>query len=148
MLNRLENVFKSLENHEVRYVVIGGIAAVLYGVPRATFDLDILIQASQGNGQKLLDAFIDVGLGSASQITTEKLLENEITIFEDRVRIDVQTVTPGVIFKQAWKNKQIMHYQEQAFFVISKKDLIASKRASGREIDIKDVRLLEQGNND
>jgi hypothetical protein len=31
MLNRLENVFKSLENHEVRYVVIGGITAVLYG---------------------------------------------------------------------------------------------------------------------
>ena len=44
MLNRLKGVFKSFQQHKVRYVVCGGIAAVLYGVPRATFDLDILIE--------------------------------------------------------------------------------------------------------
>ena len=43
MLNRLKDVFKSFQNHDVKYVIIGGIAAVLHGVPRATFDLDILI---------------------------------------------------------------------------------------------------------
>ncbi|MBW1836269.1 MAG: hypothetical protein JRF71_13250 [Deltaproteobacteria bacterium] len=43
MLNRLKGVFKSFQQHDLRYVVIGGIAVVLYGVPRATFDLDILI---------------------------------------------------------------------------------------------------------
>jgi hypothetical protein len=47
MLNRLKDVFESFQKHDVRYVVIGGIAAVLYGVPRVTFDLDILIKASQ-----------------------------------------------------------------------------------------------------
>ena len=35
-----------LNEREVRYLVIGGIAAVLHGVPRATFDLDILIEAA------------------------------------------------------------------------------------------------------
>ena len=45
MLNRLQAVFESFEAHGVEYVVIGGIAAVLHGVPRATFDLDILIEA-------------------------------------------------------------------------------------------------------
>jgi len=34
MLNRLRDVFSSLHNHQVKYVVIGGIAAVLHGVPR------------------------------------------------------------------------------------------------------------------
>ena len=56
MLNRLKGVFKSFQQHDVRYVVIGGIAAVLYGVPRATFDLDILIEATSENAQRLLDA--------------------------------------------------------------------------------------------
>ena len=42
MLNRLKEIFGSFQNHDVKYLVIGGIAAVLYGVPRATFDLDIL----------------------------------------------------------------------------------------------------------
>ncbi len=41
MLDRLKGVFRKLQDHEVKYLVIGGIAAVLHGVPRATFDLDI-----------------------------------------------------------------------------------------------------------
>jgi hypothetical protein len=36
MLNRLQGIFASLHRHNVKYVVIGGIAAVLHGVPRAT----------------------------------------------------------------------------------------------------------------
>lgn len=51
MLNKLKGVFKSFQQHEVGYVVIGGIAVVLYGVPRATFDLDILIEATPENAQ-------------------------------------------------------------------------------------------------
>ena len=39
MLNLLKDVFASLERHKVRYLVIGGIAAVLHGVPPAIFDL-------------------------------------------------------------------------------------------------------------
>jgi len=45
MLNQLRDVFSSFQKHNVRYLVIGGIAAVLYSVPRATFDLDILFEA-------------------------------------------------------------------------------------------------------
>ena len=51
MINRLLDVFASFHKHKVKYIVIGGIAAVLHGVPRATFDLDILIEASAGNAQ-------------------------------------------------------------------------------------------------
>ena len=143
MLNRLRDVFASLENHEVKYVVIGGIAAVLHGVPRATFDLDILIEATVDNAQCLLDALTEAGLGTASLITAEELVSKEITIFQDRVRIDVQTATPGLVFKEAWQRRERMEYQEQGFEVVSRDDLIASKRAAGREVDLEDVRLLE-----
>jgi len=143
MLNRLRGVFASLQAHEVKYLVIGGIAAVLHGVPRATFDLDILIEATPENAQRLLEAFLEAGLGTASLITAEELLSNEITIFKDRVRIDVQIKTPGLEFEAAWQERETMNYQGQAFEVVSRKDLIASKRAAGRQVDLEDVRLLE-----
>ena len=142
MLNRLKDVFASFQKHEVRYLTIGGIAAVLYGVPRATFDLDILIDSTPENAQGMLDAMIEAKLGTASMITAEEILVNEITIFQDRVRIDVQTRTPGIIFSEAWMNRQIMDYQGQSFLVVSKEDLIASKTAAGRPVDLEDVRLL------
>ncbi len=143
MLNRLQDVFRSFQQHDVKYVVIGGIAAILHGVPRATFDLDILIEATPENAKRLLDGLLDAGLGTATLTTVEDLLANEITIFKDRVRIDVQTATPGLRFRDAWSRKKTVIYHEQEFFILSKKDLIASKRAAGPDVDLEDVRLLE-----
>ena len=145
MLNQLQGVFSSFQKHEVKYVVIGGIASVLHGVPRATFDLDILIEATPLNAERLLEALIEAGLGTASLITAEGLLVHEITIFKDRVRVDVQTHTPGVEFEEVWKKRETMNFQGQEFYILSKEDLIASKRAAGREVDLEDVRLLELG---
>ncbi len=143
MLNQLRGVYSSLQKHNVRYVTIGGVAAILHGVPRATFDLDILIEASLENAQRLLDALLDAGLATAEMTTAEEILEHEITIFRDRVRIDVQTATPGIEFEQVWQRKEVMKYRKQPFYVVSREDLIASKRAAGREKDLEDVRLLE-----
>lgn len=144
MFDQLKGVFASLQRHDVRYVVIGGIASVLYGVPRVTFDLDILIDAETRNAARLIDALASAGLGTASLTTPEELLANEITILQDRVRIDVQTSTPGLSFDDAWERRATMTYQGQEFFVVSKQDLIASKEGAGREVDLEDVRLLKQ----
>jgi hypothetical protein len=41
-----------------------------------------------------------------------------------------------------------MRYEAEEFYVVSKPDLIASKRASGRPVDLDDVRLLEDSEAD
>ena len=142
MLNQLQGVFSSLSKHGVRYVTIGGIAAILYGVPRATFDLAILIEATEENAQRLLNALVDAGLGTAALTTPEEILAHEITIFQDRVRIDVQTSTPGIEFEAAWNRRETMKHGQEPFFVVSREDLISSKQAAGRDRDIEDVRIL------
>lgn len=144
MLNQLRGVYSSLHKHRVKYVTIGGIAAILHGVPRATFDLDILIEATPENAQNLLDALLDAGLGTASMTTAEQLLAHEVTIFRDRVQIDVQTSTPGITFEEVWIRREVRKYGRQKFYILSRDDLIASKRAAGRPRDLEDIRLLEQ----
>ncbi len=148
MLNRLQDVFKSFQEHDVKYLVIGGIASILHGVPRVTLDLDILIDATPNNAKRLLAALLDAGLGTASLTTAEDVVANEITIFKDRVRIDVQTATPGITFEEAWQRRKAVAFHDQEFFILSKQDLIASKRAAGREVDMEDVRLLELTDSD
>ncbi len=143
MLNRLQDVFKSFQQHDVRYVVIGGVASVLHGVPRATFDLDILIEATTENAQRLLAALVEAGFATATMTDAQDIVAHEITVFSDRVRIDVQTRTPGISFQDAWRKRKTITYQGHDFFILSKEDLIASKRASARQVDIEDVRLLE-----
>jgi hypothetical protein len=143
VLNRLQDVFRSFQQRDVKYVVIGGIAAILHGVPRATFDLDLLIEATPENAQRLLDALLDAGLGTAALTSARDVLANEITIFKDRVRVDVQTSTPGLRFADAWSRRKTVTFQGQEFFILSKEDLVRSKRAAGRPVDLEDVRLLE-----
>jgi hypothetical protein len=118
---------------------------VLHGVPRATFDLDILIEATEANAGRLLQALRTAGFGTADLIDVQGILANEITVFNDRVRLDVQTSTPGLIFKEAWDRRETMVYQGQEFSVASRQDVIASKRAAGRRKDLEDVRVLELG---
>lgn len=92
---------------------------------------------------KLLDALLQIGLYTASMTSVDEVLATEVTVFKDRVRIDVQTSTPGLDVKKAWKNKHTMQYRGFDFYVVSKDDLIASKIASGRAKDLEDVRVLQ-----
>ena len=148
MLNRLKQVFKSLKENDVHYLVIGGIATILYGIPRTTFDLDILIEPTMENAENLLKAFLNAGLITADLTSPEELLKNEITVFKDVVRIDVQTQTPGIMFSEAWNHKNIVNCEGQDILVVSLKDLIASKEASSRDVDKQDVVLLKRYGND
>ncbi len=145
MLARLPDVFRCLHVHDVRYVVIGGIAAIVHGVPRTTFDVDLLIEASEPNAARLLKALEAAGIDSAALTTPQQLLAHEITIFKDIVRVDVQTSTPGVSFEEAWHRRVEREVSGVPYWILSKPDLIAAKRAAGRPKDLEDVRVLESG---
>jgi hypothetical protein len=106
-----------------------------------------LIEATPKNAQRLLEAMVEAQLGTAELITADELLDHEITIFRDRVRIDVQISTPGLVFADAWKNRETMEYQGQKFQVVSKQDLIASKKAVGSAVDLEGIRLLTLDDN-
>ena len=143
MLARLPDVFRCLHARDVRYVVIGGVAAIVHGVPRTTFDVDLLIEASEENASRLLAALSDAGIGSAALTNPKDLLAHEITIFRDVVRIDVQTRTPGVDFAGAWERRIERDVAGTKYWLLSRPDLIASKRATARPKDLEDVRVLE-----
>ncbi len=143
MLDKLQPVFRSLNAHDVRYLVIGGIAAALHGVPRATFDLDLLIEPTPDNAERLLKALREAGIVTAELTDPDSLLEHEISVFKDILRIDVQIQTPGIRFEDAWKNKVEVPYEGETILLVSKEDLIRSKKAAGRKVDLEDVAILE-----
>ncbi len=103
----------------------------------------MLIEATPDNAQGVLNSFLAAGLGTAALTTADQILANEITVFNDRIRIDVQTSTPGISFEDAWKKRVTRTYSGQDLLVLSLEDLIASKRAAGRPQDLEDVRMLE-----
>jgi len=142
MLIQYRDVFRSLHSHGVRYLVIKGVAAVTHGVPRATFDLDLIITPDADNVSRLLDGLLDAGLGTAALTHAEQVQRHEITVFRDRIRVDVQTSAPGLSFEDAWPRRRMVALGDTVVNVVSREDLIAAKRASGRPVDLQDVELL------
>ena len=53
-------VFSALGKHDVDYILIGGYAVALYGVPRVTNDIDIFVKPEEENYRKLRLALKDV----------------------------------------------------------------------------------------
>lgn len=143
MLPHLKAIFAALHRHRVRYLVIGGIAGIVHGIPRATFDLDLWIEPTGENAKRLLRALEEAGLGTAALTTPEALLQHEITVFRDRIRVDVFTRIPGLDFAPAWSRRHQVEFQGTLIWVLSRKDLITAKKASGRPQDLEDARFLE-----
>jgi len=138
-----EDVFRSLSVHEVRYLVVGGVAAIVHGVPRTTFDLDLLVGADEANARRLLAALESAGLGSAALTSPEAVIAHEITVLKDRIRVDLLTTIPGVRFEDAWTRREKRSLDGIDYWIISRADLIAAKWASGCPRELEDARALQ-----
>ena len=53
-------VFQALEDKDVSYVLVGGVAVIFHGLPRATEDVDIFIKMEPGNIERLRAALMSV----------------------------------------------------------------------------------------
>jgi len=146
---RVEKDFKEfialLNSNNVRYLIIGGFAYSFYAEPRFTKDIDIFIELSKENAQKIIKAikdfgFIDVGLTDKDFLKTDQIIQLGVT----PLRIDIATSIKGIDFQNAWKNRVIGRYGDTKVYFISKEDLIKNKRALGRKQDLADIEKLER----
>lgn len=79
IFDKFWEVIDALEKESVDYILIGGFAMVLYGMPRATQDLDIFIQNREENVEKLRTALFQLFRDkSAFEITQFELNEYSV----------------------------------------------------------------------
>ncbi|MRG98007.1 DUF6036 family nucleotidyltransferase [Polyangium spumosum] len=142
-----EEFIASLNAHRVRYLIVGGYAVGFHARPRATKDIDILVDRSRANARRARQAMIDFLGNDAPNITEEKLVHPRTLIIlgVDPIRIDILTSIDGVpSFAAAWKRRVDGVYGATPAHYISLEDLVASKQASGRPQDIADVDVLKR----
>lgn len=136
------DVYRSLNSHKVRYLVIGGLAVNLYGLPRSTKDMDIFIEHQIENCKKLLQAFKSINLGTANLTDAQKIFDNEVTIFDDVIRIDVLPGVKGLEFVSAWEERNEVKVDDVKIRFVSFEHLIQSTKAVGRKQDLEDLEYL------
>lgn len=135
-----------LIKHEVRYLITGGYAVGIYGHPRYTGYIDVWVDATLENGEKLVAVFDDFGLSSFG-LTPANFSKPEqvIQIGYPPNRIDLLTSIDGVSFEEAYPSRNIIKIDNLPISFISLQDLAKNKRATGRGIDLDDLKNLDLG---
>lgn len=135
----------ALEDHRVRYLVVGGHAVSTHGEPRFTKDLEILVEPTRTNGSKLHAALVSFGLGAVAPAAEELSAPGPVWVFgRPPVRIDVMTEILGVSFAAAWRGRVVLRLDDRrTTSVLGRRQLITTKRAAGRPQDLADLAMLE-----
>jgi len=145
MLNEdYKDMLRCLLEENVRFLLVGAYALAVHGYPRATKDIDFFVRAAPDNAARLMKALRRFG-APLSEVT-EADFSSEGIIFQignSPRRIDIITRISGVDFEHAYANRQMLAVEGMEVPVISVKDLLANKRASGRAQDLADIEKLE-----
>jgi hypothetical protein len=140
------DILTALIRHEARFLLVGAHALAVYGYPRATVDIDIWIDPSPENAERVWLALAEFG----APLQDLKIRQADFTRPDvvaqfglPPYRIDILTGVTGLTFEHAWNNRNEESLEGLRVPVISRADLIANKTATGREKDRADIRGLE-----
>lgn len=133
----------SLNDNDVRYLVVGGYAVAFHGHPRYTKDIDIWIELDHENAQRVIDALKQFGFGSLELKPEDFLVADQIIqLGYPPNRIDLITTLVAVDFKECFAARETAIINGILVNFIDIENLKKNKRAAGRPQDIADIAHL------
>lgn len=140
------DILSALVQEDARFLVVGAHALAVHGYPRATIDLDIWIDSSTENANRVWRALARFGAPLEDLDVSETDLSRPNVVAQFGLppnRIDILTGVSGLSFEKAWPNRVEGTLEGVQVPVLGVDDLIANKRASGRDKDRADVKGLQ-----
>jgi predicted nucleotidyltransferase len=156
----LFNLIKELSKADIKYIVCGGVACVLQGVERATYDLDISVSFEENNLRKLIEVMKNSKLIPRIPEPVENLLDENkrkewfekkgalvYTFLSEKtpLQLDVFLNYPRT-YDELFKNSDELEIDNVKFKVSSIEDLLFVKRMidPARDKDLTDIKELEK----
>jgi hypothetical protein len=155
------DLFRTLQESNVRYLVVEGVAMNLHGIPRSTADIDLFVGLEERNIRNFLSAMNSMGFAPAVPVPPEALAdaavrlrwkeEKNMLVLSFRspsrpaVPIDVFIYEP-IPFEEAYTRRKRFHAAESGVEITaaSEADLILMKERAGRQQDLSDVEALRR----
>ena len=153
-------VLQELYNHKIEYLIVGGLAVNLFGVPRVTQDIDIIIAFDKKNVSALNDVLKNLGYVprlpgvNPDELADSSIREHWITNRNLKAfsfyhskdiykAVDIVLVHP-LDFAIAFRNKTVKKAGGIDICLVCMDDLINMKSFSGRKQDLSDIELLNK----
>lgn len=156
--NDPRDIFAALNRAQVRYLVVGGVAAIFHGVPRTTFDTDVAVKFEVDNLARLDRVMKSLGFSprvpapvtgladpKTRSIWTRRKSMKVFSYVENRkpFRVLDIMVRPLAGFDRLYRARVTVRYEGVSVPLIPVAALVRMKRQAGRPEDLRDVAFLE-----
>ncbi len=141
-------VLDALREAGIEHAVCGGWAVGIHGYPRATRDIDLLVQEDDVElitetlkpiGFTLSSGRISFKVGTPEE---QRLYRISKVIDEDLLMLDLMVVTP--FLQKAWETRENYKFDNRLVPVVGLEGLIAMKETAGRPNDLRDIDELKR----
>ena len=140
-----EKLLENLGKAEVKFIVVGGLAVALNGFVRTTEDVDILVETSAANINRLLHALSSFGQGHARELSLNdfEATEGAVRVVED-FPLDIFTVMRGKQYADLISATRQVEIKATTIAFLDAGALVQLKEKSQREKDQIDVAALKR----
>ena len=140
MFDDFKELLSIFNAHGVKYLIVGGYAVSFHAQPRATKDIDLLIQPDAANAKAVYAALAKFG-APLDGLTVENFSDRGkfFRMGREPVMVDILPEIDGIDFDRAWEKRV-----PSVIDVESGPDLVTAKLAAGRPQDIADVAALRE----
>jgi predicted nucleotidyltransferase len=152
-------LFKKLSQQQVRYLICGGLAVNIYGIPRMTANIDLLLDFTDENIDKfenvikllMYQSTIPVSIKTFVNIKEQQKVINDKNLIaysyfnsqRNYMNLDVLIDVP-IPFNELWNMKEKRFVDGTSVNIVSVEHLIVMKQYANRKQDIDDVILLSK----
>jgi hypothetical protein len=150
--HRFLDILSVLSRHRVEFILVGGVAAILEGAPKSTFDLDIMVNPTPEDRDRLLAAL--------RELTSRYLDPAGRHILPDRMKLEtlrlqrlltdfgpldvLESIGDGLRYSELIGETQLYEVGGLSVRVLSLEAIIRSKEQAGRDKDHAVLPLLRR----
>jgi hypothetical protein len=141
-LEDLLTLCKALDAEGVRYVLIGGFAVILHGFVRSTKDIDLLIDPSIENVQRLKRAMAALPDNAIALIADDEVEKYQVVRIADEFVVDLLKTACGVDYARAAEGGIEIKIVNGVRIAVGRKELLIETKQTVRPSDAADVQFL------
>jgi hypothetical protein len=139
----LSSLCQELNRQGAQYIVIGGMAMIQTGFIRATEDIDLLIESSQGNQAKVRAALMKLPDKAVREVHSEDLDSYTVVRVADEFVVDLMKAAGGIDFDRG-RDRVLSVRVEGVEIPFASPALLWEMKQTGREKDRLDLLYLKE----
>jgi len=139
-----QDIITLFNKHSVKFLIAGAYAMSKVGYSRSTYDIDLWIEKTKENAINIFHALDEFGVPFSIDPDDFLAPNSVLQIGIEPNRIDILTDIDGLTFQEAWRNRQLVKFDDIETYSLEIHDIIKNKTASNRPKDKLDLVQLKE----